>query len=112
MAHMELNEFADWTKEEIEQLIDGSDDFRLKNKEYLDNLQNDVEYLTSDEASSSGHPVVREALYGIDWRNYDGVVTDVRKQGKCGSCWAHSAVAVLEGSYAILNNKTVELSEQ
>lgn len=36
----------------------------------------------------------------LDWRNF-GVVTDVKDQKQCGSCWAHSAVEALESAYAI-----------
>lgn len=55
----------------------------------------------------NGEPVPES----FDWRE-KGAVNDVKDQGSCGSCWAFSTVANLEGIYYIKNNKTVSLSEQ
>ncbi|DAZ98156.1 TPA: hypothetical protein N0F65_005622 [Lagenidium giganteum] len=46
-----------------------------------------------------------------DWREHD-VVTPVKNQGQCGSCWAFSAVAALESVYAISTGKLESFSEQ
>jgi len=47
----------------------------------------------------------------IDWRDY-GMVTNVKNQGNCGSCWSFSSTGAMESEYAIKTGKLINLSEQ
>jgi cathepsin L len=47
----------------------------------------------------------------IDWRE-KGAVNPVQNQSMCGSCWAFSATAALEGAYFVKNGDLKKFSEQ
>jgi len=62
------------------------------------------------------HPVLRLTKSqanpdSVDWRD-QGVVTPVKNQGGCGSCWAFSATEVVESHYAIATGDLLKLAPQ
>ncbi|XP_058108608.1 oryzain gamma chain-like [Magnolia sinica] len=46
-----------------------------------------------------------------DWRE-DGIVSPVKNQGHCGSCWTFSSTGALEAAYTQATGKPISLSEQ
>ena len=89
-----INNFTDVSKEEFKSIY-------LKGLQSK-NIPSQKEYHKFDNS---------HIPHSIDWRA-DGLVTNIKDQGQCGSCWAFSAVGTMEGQHAKKNNKLVSLSEQ
>jgi len=74
-------------------------------------------YIPSMNKQSKGTPLaaspinVKDLPTEVDWRT-KGVVTAVKDQGMCGSCWAFGAVESLESMHAIATGQLTVLSEQ
>ena len=47
----------------------------------------------------------------VDWRN-EGIVSHVKNQGQCGSCWTFSTTGALEAHHAKKTGVVLDLSEQ
>nr|CAH7748576.1 unnamed protein product [Callosobruchus chinensis] len=89
---MKINEFGDMTKEEFAATL-------VLQTPKLD----DTAVTFKDEGG--------DIPDSVDWRKV-GAVTDVKRQHKCGACWAFSTVGALEGQVFIHNKKLESLSAQ
>jgi len=92
------NEFSDWTLQEFLDTMTGYN-------ESLDSSVLSDPTLEGKFPHSSGFP------QSWDCRDH-GLVSTVRSQGSCGSCWAFAVVGAVEGSWAKEKGQLFRLSEQ
>jgi len=95
---MEMNRFGDLTFEEF-------------SANYKGLLPGSI--ATNVSSVTIPSPLVADLTAGssLDWRNKNAV-NPIRDQGGCGSCWAFSAIASVEGAWAIKKSSLIKLSEQ
>jgi cathepsin F len=96
-ARFGVNKFADMSKEEFKNKI-------LSKTPVIRDPSANV-------APEYPAEVIQAIPASFDWRP-KGVVTPVKDQGQCGSCWSFSATGNIEGQWAIAKKKLVGLSEQ
>jgi len=89
-----MNKLGDLTREEITEI-------------FLTPVMN----VSQETANSYQHDSLYALADQVDWRT-KGVVTGVKNQGQCGSCWAFSTTGSVEGAWGIKKGTLVSLSEQ
>ncbi|KAI3904364.1 hypothetical protein MKW92_007757 [Papaver armeniacum] len=93
-----LNKFADLTNDEYRKMYLGT---KIDSKRSLYSPKSDrYSVRDGDDLPDS-----------IDWRT-KGAVAPVKDQGSCGSCWAFSTIAAVEGINKIVTDDLISLSEQ
>jgi hypothetical protein len=88
-----LNQFSDLTPAEFQ-------------RQYLTLSVAATDLLPSPESDVPSPP-----SNDVDWRT-KGAVTPVKNQGQCGSCWAFSAIGMVEGWSAVTGGTLYNLAEQ
>ncbi|XP_051229989.1 ervatamin-B-like [Lolium perenne] len=96
-----LNWFADMTQDEYAESFANCSplEVRSRNERKL-NLHQPSEYYPD------------KLPLTVDWRTVDGVLTSVKHQGNCGSCWAIAAAQAMESVHFLKNKKRVNVSSQ
>ncbi|XP_065855291.1 senescence-specific cysteine protease SAG39-like [Euphorbia lathyris] len=89
-----INQFADLTNEE----------FKTSRNRFKG-------HMCSEQAGPFRYENISAVPTSMDWRK-KGAVTAIKDQGQCGSCWAFSTVAAVEGITQLTSGKLISLSEQ
>nr|AXQ06496.1 papain-like cysteine protease [Vriesea carinata] len=101
-----LNRFADLTNDEFRSLYLGLRGLEQRQQQRQLRLQSRVG--ASDRYRFRDGDELPDA---VDWREH-GAVAPVKDQGSCGSCWAFSTIAAVEGINKIVTDDMIVLSEQ
>jgi len=97
-----VNHMTDWTEEEFSKLLGVKKGLLYASKE-------------SKKSSRIYHPKPQDPLVklpaSVDWRTA-GIITAVKDQGQCGSCWTFGTAETVESYWALQTGLLTDLSEQ
>ncbi|EGT43679.1 hypothetical protein CAEBREN_04647 [Caenorhabditis brenneri] len=98
-VNFSVNQFADWGEEKMRRIFLSDDHLRINNYYKIDDAKDDEQILDVPDS--------------FDWRSSKSpMVTPVKNQGDCGSCWAFAVVAAIETQFALKKGALLSLSEQ
>ena len=99
---LKINKFADMTNEEFKNKMTG---FITKRQELNTKLG-----FKNNGCSAFSFNSSLTVPDSVDWRTKN-VVTPVKNQQQCGSCWSFSATGAMEGAWAIKTGKLVRSAD-
>ena len=93
----------------IDEHNNGNETYKLEVNQYTDipNIDHIVYEYKEGKYNDFNHIIP----LAVDWRKKNAV-TDVKDQGKCGSCWAFSSTGSVEGIVSIKEGTLFNISEQ
>lgn len=89
----------------------------MTDQEFFDyyHIVGDQQQCSATNAAAANVSIEEDLLRDVpahwDWRDY-GIVSPVKNQGKCGSCWAFSTVGCMESHFMKKYGEFRNLSEQ
>jgi len=102
-ARFALNQFSDLSPSEFSSFVHGENGACYQGTGRKPTLLNKLEKRLDNDVGANPS--------SVDWTT-QGVVTPVKNQGNCGSCWSFSATGATECRYAIAKGTLNSLSEQ
>jgi len=105
-----VNQLTDKTDEEYQKLLG----FDTRKRPIESDQKISPKYLQSSRRINANGMSNSQAVRlpgSVDWR-MEGVVTGVKDQGQCGSCWSFAAAETIESHFAIKTGQLPTLSQQ
>jgi len=107
-----VNEFTDWTVSELKTLRGYRRDMGYKSRgSGIPASRPLATRITRGVVEEFEMQVSQDIPANVDWRQ-KGVVTSVKDQGMCGSCWSFAAAETIEAQWALLTGELATISEQ
>lgn len=101
---LKINQFGDLTPDEI-------DDTLMTNFEPKRSCKDNCFQCDEDSCYIHENDNLTTLPDSVDWR-LRGMVSPIKNQGRCGSCWAFAAAGALESAWAIRKKRLADISTQ